>query len=75
MATQLSGEAEIKEEYEDHYVRIQLSCHGHVIVTGELWYYSDLNQHLKFGFETDQTCLQPLFNDLSQLVNELSNKT
>jgi hypothetical protein len=75
MITRLSGTIELKEEYESHYVRMELDRLGHVNVTGELWYFAPLEQHLKFGFETDQTCLQPLFNDLSRVVNDLRNKT
>jgi hypothetical protein len=75
MATRLSGTVELKDEYESHYVRMELDRLGHVTVTGEIWYYSQLEQHLKFGFETDQTCLQPLFKDLSRVVNDLRSKT
>jgi hypothetical protein len=75
MATRLSGTVELKDEYENHYVRMELDRLGHVTVTGELWYPSHLEQHLKFGFETDQTCLQPLFNDLSRVVNDLRSIT
>jgi hypothetical protein len=74
MATRLSGTVELKDEYENHYIKMELDRLGHVTVTGELWYLATLEQHLKFGFETDQTCLQPLFNDLSRVVNDLRSK-
>jgi hypothetical protein len=74
MATRLSGTVELKEEYENQYVRMELDRIGHIAVTGELWYLAPLEQHLKFGFETDQTCLQPLFKDLSRVLEDLRSK-
>lgn len=74
MAARLYGSTELKEEYENHYVKMELDTTGHVTVVGEFWYYSHLEQHLKFGFVTDQTCLIPLHNDLSRVVNELHTK-
>lgn len=71
MATRLSGTVELKDEYEKQYVRMEIDHLGHVSVTGEFWLFNIIEQHLKFGFETDQTCLQPLFNELSQVLDDL----
>jgi hypothetical protein len=74
MATRLSGSVELRMEYENPYVKMEIDRLGHVTVTGEFWYHAPLEQHLKFGFETDQTCLQPLFKGLSRVVNDLRGK-
>ena len=46
MATQLSGTVELKDEYENHYVRMELDRLGHLTVVGEFWYHAPLDQHL-----------------------------
>jgi hypothetical protein len=75
MAAQLSGAIELKDDYEKQYVRMEIDHLGHVAITGEFWLFNIIEQHLKFGFETDQTCLQPLHNDLSRIVNDLRIKS
>ena len=75
METLLFGSVELREEYENHYVKMELDRLGHLTVIGEFWYLATLEQHLKFGFITDQTCLQPLHDDLSRMVDNLQGKT
>ena len=67
MASSLSGEAVLKEEYHDHYLKFQVTKLGHVIVSGTLIDYSHQDQHLEFGFKTDQTCLEPFSKELKQV--------
>ena len=40
-----------------------------LVVSGEVFEYSEHAQHLKFEFETDQTVLRPLIEDLKQCLN------
>jgi hypothetical protein len=68
---QLTGSIELREEYEtDHFIKMELDHLGHLSVIGELFYHAPLDQQLIFGFVTDQTCLQPLYDDLSNIINQ-----
>jgi hypothetical protein len=71
MISRLSGSIELRDEFPEPYVKMEIDNLGHVNITGELWDHSQREQHLKFGFKTDQTCLRPLFNDLSRVINDL----
>jgi hypothetical protein len=66
----LSGKAILKPYYEPEYIAFEMLTGGHVLITGELFEYSAQSQHLKFGFETDQTCLSPLIADLRACKKE-----
>jgi hypothetical protein len=57
----LHGSATLKPMWEPDFVRFEGNGRGHIIVAGELGYSE---QHLRFGFETDQTCLTPLIRDV-----------
>lgn len=63
----LSGEAILKPMFEDYFLRFQLDKTGHVIVSGELIEYTSEIQKLTFSFQTDQTCLRPFYEALTQL--------
>jgi len=60
----LTGSALLKPLYEDHFIELQVDNSGRVTIRGELHEYSASPQHLRFQFETDQTCLAPLVADL-----------
>ena len=60
----LSGKATLKPFYEPEYIALEMLNRGHVLVTGEFFGFDLAEQHLKFGFETDQTCLEALIADL-----------
>ena len=62
------GEALIKGQWEEDYIKFVLNDLGHLFVSGELHEHSDMAQSLKFEFRTDQTVLGPLIRDLSPLV-------
>ena len=51
----LSGEASIKEEFEDTFVQFSINTQGHVIISGQAVQHADQSQSLEFEFETDQT--------------------
>jgi hypothetical protein len=63
----LSGTAELRTPYEDHYIRLALGPRGRVAVTGEIREYSGFDQLMRFGFETDQTVLGPFARDLDAI--------
>ena len=60
----LTGTAKLKPMFEDHFVELTLTNTGRVVVHGEVFEYSEHGQHITFEFETDQTVLKPLIDDL-----------
>jgi hypothetical protein len=69
MATSLEGKCTIRGQYEADYVQLEVDGLGHVLVSGELIEHSELRQHLKFAFRTDQTVLLPLARELQLLFD------
>jgi hypothetical protein len=65
----LKGSAKLKPLYEGHFIELALTHTGRVVVSGEVFEYSEHAQHLKFEFETDQTVLRPFIEDLKQCLN------
>ena len=63
------GIARLRGDFEDDHLQFELFKNGRVYVTGELVEQGDPGQQLTYGFETDQTCLQPLLRDLTHLLN------
>ena len=68
MNANLQGDATLREEFEDHFIKLSCDKQGHVTVTGQIAVHSDLPQKIEFAFRTDQTCLTPLIRDLAKLV-------
>ena|SRR6266576_3166961 len=64
----LSGSAKLKPLFEDHLVELTLTPRGRIVVRGEVFEYSEHSQHLGFEFETDQTILKPLIEQLRECV-------
>jgi hypothetical protein len=60
----LSGAALLKPHWEEDFLELQMGRLGRVMVRGELHESSASPQHLRFEFETDQTCLAPLVTDI-----------
>lgn len=60
----LQGSALLQPTYEKHFLELTLTRTGRVVVRGEINEYSAHAQQLKFAFETDQTVLKPLIEDL-----------
>jgi len=69
MSINLKGSAELKEDYNDHVLKFEVTNLGHVIVSGMFVEYSDHSQNMSFEFKTDQTCLLPFAKDLKVVVN------
>ena len=67
-ATDLHGSAELKEDYNDHFIKLEINSIGHVIVSGTFVEYSDHSQNMSFEFKTDQTCLIPFINSFKKVV-------
>lgn len=63
----LTGRATLKPMWETDYVELAMTSLGHVGVTGEFIHAREFDQRIKFGFETDQTCLAPLRDKLKLL--------
>jgi hypothetical protein len=64
----LSGSAKLKPLFEDHFIELTLTPRGRVVVRGEVFEYSEHAQHLGFEFETDQTVLKPLIDQLRECL-------
>ena len=62
----LSGSATLRPMWESPFIRLALDHRGHIAVSGEL---GDADQHLRFTFDTDQTCLRPLISDLDACLH------
>ena len=68
MDEKLTGFAELKEDYKDQYIKLEMSNLGHVLVSGSIEQHSGITQSLEFGFRTDQTCLSTFSRDLREIV-------
>lgn len=63
------GEATIKGQWEDDFIKFTLDKIGHVVVVGQIFEHAELSQQLKFAFETDRTVLGPLIRGFLDLKN------
>jgi hypothetical protein len=66
----LTGKATLKPMWEDDYIELAATTLGHIEIVGEFAQYGSFEQRLKFGLETDQTCLQPLISGLKRLTEQ-----
>lgn len=64
MDRELAGTATLQSVYEEPWLKLEVDHAGRVSVTGELVWYVDYTHRLRFGFQTDQTCLGPFARDL-----------
>ncbi len=64
MNSELKGATELKEDYKDHYLRLELNELGHLIVSASFVEYSEHSQSLDLEFKTDQTCLPSFIEEL-----------
>jgi len=69
MSSTLLGETELKEEFNEHFIKFSLTKSGHVIVSASFVEYSDHSQNIFIEFESDQTCLAPLAKELRKVAN------
>ena len=67
----LRSYAELRTQYEEDFVRFEFRSLGHIVVTGLLREYGNLNRKLQFGFEADQSFLPPFIAALESAVAEL----
>jgi len=70
MNKELSGEAILKCEYEEEFIKVSCISQGHIRVAGLIVDQSWLRQEFRFEFETDQTMLGPLIRDI-ELVKDM----
>ena len=68
MDQSLSGEAELKEDYQDHFLKFSMTPLGHLLVSGTFVEYSEHSQSLSFEFEADQTCLASFTSSLKNII-------
>jgi len=69
----LKGLALMKPLYEEEYIEFNCDKCGHINVKGEIFEHSEISQHLKFEFVTDQTCLPDFINDLKKCITTQSS--
>jgi hypothetical protein len=63
-----AGEALIKGEWDDDFIKFTSNALGHVFVSGALFEHSEMAQSLQFEFRTDQTVLRPLIREFRPLL-------
>ena len=63
----LSGEATLKPQWDNWFIKFSVNGKGQVTVNGMLY---TLDQELKYEFTTDQTCLAPLITDFKSWRNQ-----
>jgi len=68
MSRNLTGTAELRENYKEQMIKLELTNLGHVLVSGTIEQYGDHAQELSFGFKTDQTCLMQFSKELRMVV-------
>jgi hypothetical protein len=68
---ELRGHAELRTQYEEEFVRFEFTSRGHVVVTGLLRDYGNLDRKLQFGFEADQSFVPPLIASIERVTAEL----
>jgi hypothetical protein len=66
--TTLSGIARLQPLHERDYISFEARPAGHIVVSGEFRQEAEINQLLRFGFQTDQTCLRPLIIEVRKAV-------
>ena len=64
---ELSGEATLKPEWDNWYLKVSITHIGAVVIRGYLY---EPGHELSFVLETDQTCLEPLIRDLKRWQNQ-----
>ena len=67
MDSSFEGEAVLREEFEDDFIKISCDKKGHIYVSGLIVEHSEVSQQLEFAFIADQTCLKPLILDIEKL--------
>ncbi len=67
MKQSISGNTTLEDNDSDATINFQMKSNGQVVVYGQLGgSYED--NYLKFSFQTDQTCIEPLVTDFHELL-------
>ncbi len=67
MKQEMSGNTTLEDNDSDASIIFQMKSHGQVIVYGQVGGSHEEN-YLKFSFQTDQTCIEPLLTDFHKLL-------
>jgi len=67
MLQAMSGNTTLEDNDSDASITFQIKPHGQLIVFGQVG-GSHEDNYLKFSFETDQTCIEPLLVDFHKLL-------
>lgn len=67
MKQAMSGNTTLEDNDSDASINFQMKPHGQIIVFGQVGGSHEEN-YLKFSFETDQTCIEPLLTDFHKLL-------
>ena len=67
MKQAMSGDTTLEDNDSDASVNFQINSHGQVIVYGQVDGSHEEN-YMKFSFQTDQTCIEPLLTDFHKLL-------
>lgn len=67
MKQSMSGKTTLEDNDSDASVNFQMKPHGQVIVFGQVGGSHEEN-YLRFSFQTDQTCIEPLLTDFHKLL-------
>ena len=67
MKQAMSGDTTLEDNDSDASVNFQINSHGQVIVYGQVGGSHEEN-YMKFSFQTDQTCIEPLLTDFHKLL-------
>ena len=70
---QIGGSAELRQRYEEEFVRFEMSSRGHLKVTGLLKDYGAMERVFRFAFEADQSFLPPYINAIEEVLKELES--
>lgn len=67
----LSGHAELRPHYEDHFVRFEFTTRGRLTVSGLVLDYGPPGQKLQFSFEADQSYLPPFIASIEAALADV----
>ena len=73
MYQQVGGTAELRQRYEDEFVRFEMSERGHMKVTGLLKDYGAMERVFRFGFEADQSFLPAYIKSIEEVLKKLES--
>jgi hypothetical protein len=69
--SEVRGYAELRQRYEEEFIRFEFTSRGHVLITGLLKQYSPLKLSLQFGFEADQSFVPPFIASIQAALSDI----